>query len=200
MKLLNFFKTFRQKTASKNEVRADSYLPSFWEDDYCQIEIVPFENKEFILKTFRQVSDLSNNSITEFGFTETFGRGQMPETTFSKEIRTDYLEQLLTGFEFEKAKSINYESHKTLDCENGSTKAYGFSNFTIFFDTEDEFVKNIWLSISLIVSARQYDLIKSALYRLGEDCEMVLIDWNSLELFDLRDRTQINKYLNDYWK
>ena len=200
MKLLNFFKTLRQKKASKNEVKADCYLPSFWEDDYCQIEIVPFENKGFILKSIGQISDLSNNSRTEFGFTETFGRGQMPETTFSKEIRTDYLEQLLTGFEFEKAKSINYESYKILDCEIGLTKAYGFSNFTIFFDTEDEFVKNIWLSISLIVSVRQYDLIKSALYSLGEECEMVLIDWNSLELLDLRDRTQINKYLNDYRK
>ncbi|MPR36153.1 hypothetical protein GBK04_23095 [Cytophagaceae bacterium SJW1-29] len=183
-----------------NEVKADGYLPSFWEDDYCQIEIASFENKEYILKTIRQISDLANNSRTDFGFTETFGRGQMPIKTYSKEIRTYYLDKLLTEFEFEKAKSINYDSHKILNCETGSIKAYGFSNFTIFFDTQDEFVKNIWLSISLIVSVRQYDLIQSALYCLGEECEMVLIDWNSLELFDLRDRTQIDKYLNDYWK
>ncbi|AEE52815.1 hypothetical protein [Haliscomenobacter hydrossis] len=179
---------------------AQNYLPLFWEDDYCQIEIVPFENKEYILKTIGQISDLANNSRTGFGFTETFGRGQMPVSTFSEEIRTDYLEKLLTGFEFEKAKSINYDSHKILDCETGLTKAYGFSNFTVFFDTEDEFVKNIWLSISSIVSVRQCDLIKLALYDLGEECEMVLIDWNSLELFDLRDKIQIDKYLNSYWK
>ena len=200
MRLFDIFKILRQRTTAKNEFKADSYLPSFWEDDYCQIEIAPVENKEYILKTIGQISDLANNSRTDFGFTETFGRGQMPVKTYSKEIRTDYLEKLLTGFQFEKAKSINYDSHKILDCETGPTKAYGFTNFTIFFDTQDEFVKNIWLSISLIVSVRQYDLIKSALYYLGEECEMVLIDWNSLELFDLRDRTQIDKYLNDYWK
>jgi hypothetical protein len=200
MKLLYFFKTFRQRTTSKNAVKVHSYLPSFWEDDYCQIEIVPFENREHILKSIEQISDLAKNSRTDFGFTETFERGQMPVNTFSKEIRIDYLEKLLAGFEFEKAKSINYDSQKILNCELGQTKAYGFSNFTIFFDTEHEFVKNIWLSISLIVSVRQYDLIKSALYCIGEECEMVLIEWNSLELFDLRDRTQIDKYLNDYWK
>ncbi|WP_353483115.1 hypothetical protein [Haliscomenobacter sp.] len=200
MKLLDFFKLFRQRITLKKEVKADSYLPLFWEDDYCQIEIVPFENKEYILKTIGQISDLANKSRTDFGYTETFGRGQMPTNTFSKEIRIDYFEKQLTGFEFEKAKNINYDSHKILNCELGTTKAFGFSNFIIFFDTEDEFVKNIWLSISLIVSVRQHDFIKSALYCLGEECEMVLIDWNSLELFDLRDRTQIDKYLNDYWK
>jgi hypothetical protein len=124
----------------------------------------------------------------------------MPVTTLSKEIRTDYLETLLTGFKFEKAKSIKYDSHKTLDCQTGSTKAYGFPNFTIFFDTKDEFVKNIWLSNGLIVEVKQYDLIKSALYSLGEECEMILVDWNSTEIFDLRDRNQINEYLMDYWK
>lgn len=200
MKLLDIFKMFGQKNTSKNEVKANSYLPSFWEDDYCQIEIVPFENKEYILKTIEEIYDLGNNSRTDFGFTETFARGQMPLSTYSKEIRINYLAKLLTGFEFEKAKSIHYESHKILDCETGLTKAYGFSNFTFFFDTENEFVKNIWLSISLIVSVKQYDLIKSALYCLGEECKMVLVDWNSMELFDLRDRKQIDKYLNEYWK
>lgn len=200
MKLSDFFNVFKQRTASKKEIRADNYLPSFWEDDYCQIEIVPFENKEYTFKTIEQISDLANNSRTDFGFTETFGRGQMPVTTFSKEIRTDYLEKLLTSFEFEMAKSINYESHKTLNCETGSIKAYGFSSFTIFFDTSGDFVRNIWVSISLIVSVKQYNLIKSALYALGEECRMMLVDWNSLVAFDLRDRSQIDTYLMDYWK
>jgi hypothetical protein len=79
-------------------------------------------------------------------------------------------------------------------------KSPPIANLQNVIDTQDEFVKNIWLSISLIVSVGQYDLIKSALYCLGEECEMVLVDWNSLELFDLRDRIQIDKYLNDYWK
>lgn len=200
MKLFDFFKTFRQEMTSKIKDTTDGYLPSFWEDDYCQIEVVPFENKEYILKTINQINDLADNSRTEFGFTETFGRGQMPVTTFSKEFRIDYFQQLLISFEFEKAKSIKYESHKILDCETDLIKAFGFTNFTMFFDTEEEFVKNIWLSINLIVSVKQYDLIKSVLYSLGEECEMILIDWNSLELFDLRDKNQIEKYLMDYWK
>jgi hypothetical protein len=200
MKLVDFFKIFRQKIASKSEAKIDGYLPSFWEDDYCQVEIVPCENKDYIVRTIEQIKDLADKSRTDFGFTEVFERGQMPARTFSKEIRADYLQELLTCFQFNKAKHISYCSYKILDCETGLTKAFGFNNFTLFFDTEGEFVKNIWLSISLIVSVEQYGLIKSALHRLGEECEMVLVDWNCLDLFDLSNKNHIDKYLMTYWK
>ncbi len=199
MKLSDFFKLFRKEPASNDEAKAD-YLPSFWEDDYCQIEIVPSENIEHILKTIDQINDLATHSGTDSGFTETFGRGPMPVTTFSREIRTDYLQRMLTDSGFEKAKNIRYNGRKILDCETGLTKAYGSSNFTVFFDTEQECVKNIWLSTHLIISVRQKDSIESVFTDLGEQCKMVLIDWTSLELFDLRDQKQIDDYLMGYWK
>lgn len=197
MKLLDIFKVFQLKSPSKREAKDDGYLPSLWEDDYCQIGIVPYENKEYILKTFEQINGLVNNS-NGYGFTEIFERGTMPVKTFSKEIRIDYLENLLAGFEFEKAKNI--KGYKRLDCETGLIKAYGFPSFTVFFDTEGEFVKNIWLSVSLLVDVRQYRLIKSALYSLGEECDMVLVDWNELEVYDLKDKSYIDKYLKEFWK
>jgi len=178
----------------------NEYIPRYWEDDYCQIEIVPSENKLFIQKQVGQILNLSEKSRTDYGFTETFERRLMPVKTLSKEIRVDYFEKTLVDFQFPKAKHIKYEKSEILDCGTGKTKAFGFSNFTIFFDTDNEFVKNIWIHIGLIASATQFDLIKTALYTLGEDCELILIDWNSLELFDLADKTQIQKYLMDYWK
>ncbi|GEM_PF-3662636 len=41
---------------------------------------------------------------------------------------------------------------------------------------------------------------KSVLYCLGEECEMILVDWNRMELIDLRNRYQINNYLSYFWK
>jgi hypothetical protein len=200
MGLFSFFNSLKADKAQKIEFDPNEYVPSFWEDDYCQIEIVPSENREFIKKQSRQIDQLASNSRTDYGFTETFGRGPMPVTTVSKEIRVDYLEKTLTDFKFQKARHIRYGKNETLNCEVGDTKAFGFSNFTIFFDTEDEFVKNIWLGIGLIVSAPQFDLIKDTLYTLGEDGELVLIDWNSLRLYDLTDRGQIQDYLMWYFK
>jgi hypothetical protein len=191
MGLFSFLKFRKSDKINKIEFDPNEYVPSFWEDDYCQIEIVPSENKTFIQRQARQIDELASKSRTDYGFTETFARGPMPVTTISKEIRIDYFEKTLTDFKFQKARHIRYDKSEILNCETGKTKALGFSNFTIFFDTEDEFVKNIWINIGLIISAPQFDLIQEALYNLGEECELILIDWNSLKLFDLSNRNQI---------
>lgn len=203
MKILDFFRIFKRKIASKT--KRNAYLPLSWDDDYCQIEIVPAENRESIENRITEVKILAEQSREGLGFTEIFEVGQMSITTFSKEILTEPLSQLLTNYKFEKAKSINYVGYKIANCETTSTKAFGFSNFTIFFDTEEEFVKHIWLSINATasrteISREQFKLIKDALYSLGEEYEMVLADWNSLQLIDLSNKNQIDKYLNGYWK
>lgn len=182
MGLFSFFKFLKGGKNQKIDFDPNEYVPSFWEDDYCQIEIVPSENRDFIQKQSEQINELASKSRTDYGFTETFGRGPMPVTTISKEIRIDYFEKTLTDFKFQKAKHIRYDKSEILNCETGKTRAFDFSNFTIFFDTEDEFVKNIWLDIGLIVSAPQFELIQDTLYTLGEECELALIDWNSLIL------------------
>ena len=178
----------------------NEYVPAFWDDDFCQIEIVPKENKEFIEQQIGQIDDFSAKSKVDGGFTDIFVRGKMPTPTISKELRADYLEKTLLSFQFLKAKRIRFDGREILDCETGDTRAFGFSNFTIFFDIQGEFVKNIWIDIHLIVSAPQFDTIQAALYTLGEECELVLIDWNSSELFDLAYKNQIEKYLTGYWK
>ena len=200
MGLFSFLKFRKSDNNKKILFDPGEYVPSFWEDDYCQIEIVPSENKTFIQKQCEQIDGLATKSRTNYGFTETFEKGTMSVTTASKEIRIDYFEKTLTDFKFQKARHIRYDKNEILNCETGKTRAFGFSNFTIFFDTEDELVKNIWVGIRLIVSAPQFDLIQDVLYTLREECELILIDWNSLELIDLADRNQIQKYLMGYWK
>lgn len=205
MKLLDFFKIFKRKTITRSNLEADGYLPLLWEDDYCQVVIVPLENTAYVLKSIAEIKPLSECSQTDFGFTEVFEHGEIPITTISKEIRIDYLTGLLTSVQFERAKYIDYNGDRIIDCTTGQTKAFGFSSFTLFFDTEGEFVKHIWISISELVSlaeisVEKLELIKSVLYCLGEECEMILVDWNSMELIDLRNRYQINNYLSYFWK
>lgn len=195
MGLFSFLKFKRKDKETLPAFGLNEYVPSFWDDDYCQIEIVPKDNKDFILKQVFEIDDFSEASKSEFGFTSIFVRGEMPTTTLSKEIRFDYLENTLLNFNFEKAKRIYFDGRQVLDCEAVQIKAFGFSNFTIFFDIEKEFVKNIWLHEAPIVSVTQFELIKNVLYTLGEECGLVLINWNASKLYDLSDRNEIQDYL-----
>jgi hypothetical protein len=200
---MGFFSFLRRRISSQLPVpgaEPNEYIPAFWEDDYCQIEIVPKENREFIMMQIGQIDEFSAKSKADHGFTDIFARGKMPTPTISMELRADYLENTLLSSQFPKAARIRFDGREILNCETGDTRAFGFPNFTIFFDTKGEFVNNIWIDNDLIVSAPQFDTIQAALYTLGEECELVLVDWNSSELFNLADKTQIEKYLMGFWK
>ena len=75
------------------------------------------------------------------------------------------------------------------------TQGFGFSDFTLFFDTEGEFVKNKWVKFEPLTSTDNFDLISSALYYLGEENDLIMVDWNSDEIVDLKNKNQIKEYL-----
>lgn len=192
-----FDKIFGRK---KNPEIEDENLPSFWEDDYCQIEIIPRKNIEHIDKSIKQIDEFTEKTRTEYGFTDIFVREGLPFPTINEELRTDYFEKLLTEKGFEKAMKIRYDGYTIIDCSKTTSNAFSLPCFNIFYDCEDEFVKNVWISISLITSNEHYTKILETLYELGEGCDLVLIDWNSSELIDLSNRQQIKDYLMSYWK
>lgn len=192
-----FDKIFGRKMNPKIE---DENLPSFWEDDYCQIEIVPRKNIEHIEKSIKQIDEFTEKTRTENGFTDIFMREDLPFPTINEELRTDYFEKLLAEMGFEKAMKIRYDGYTIIECSKTTSNAYSLPCFNFFYDCDNEFINNIWISTSLITSNDHFNKILEALYELGESCEMVLINWNSSELIDLADRNQIKEYLMSYWK
>lgn len=192
-----FEKIFRRITNPKIE---DESLPSFWEDDYCQIEIVPRQNLENIKSTINQIDNFTENTKTEYGYTDVFVREGLPFPTLNEEYRIDAFEKQLIEKGFKKATKIRYDGYTIVDCSNTTSNALSLPCFNIFYDCEDEFLKNIWISTSLITSTEHFDTISETLYELGESYELILINWNSSELVDLTDRNKIKDYLMSYWK
>lgn len=190
----------KNTNSSSKEKITQEHIPALWEDNYCQIEIVPKENLAFIKSEIQQIKDISQKANTGLGFTEAYERGFMNVTTLSKEIRADYLENLLLNFEFKKAKQIQYKGGKIINCEDAKTNAFSISSFTLFFEQKDEFVESIWIEVHLIVSPKEFSLIESFLYSLGEDLSLMLVDWNGLDIIDLTNKREVKRYLIDYWK
>ena len=196
---LFFFLKFLNKAETKDSnIPTAEYAPSFWEDDYCQVEIVPSSNKDFILSQSGQIEELIQKTKTDNGFSDAFIRKSMPVTTLSEEIRITYLEKLFESLQLEKAKHIYYNGHEIINCETSKTKAFGFTNFSIFFEIEEEFVKNIWVQPRHITDSSQIKSITNVLYILGEECQFVLIDWNSQELVDLANLKEVNSYMSNF--
>jgi len=192
MGILN--KIFGRKTPKKEK---NDTMPFFWEDDFCQIEIVPRENDDHITKSIKDIEEFTTKTKTENGFTDIYMREELPFQTSNEEIRKDYFEQLLSRNGFEKARQISYDGRKIIDCSPETTNAYSVGTFNIFYDGKDEFVSNVWIT-SLQISKDELGKILETLYEVGEETQSILIDWNSLELIDLSNRNQIKKYLMKY--
>ncbi|MBL0294162.1 MAG: hypothetical protein IPQ04_07820 [Saprospiraceae bacterium] len=185
----------------KNEVKIDyTEMPFYWEDDYCQIEIVPKQNIENIKYSIKQIDNFTESTKTEYGFTDIFIRKGLPFPTKNEEYRIDAFEKLLVEKGFKKATQIRYESYTIINCSNKTSNALSLPCFNFFYDCDEEFLKNIWISTSLITSKEHFDIISETLYELGESYELILINWNSCELVDLSNRNQIKDYLMNYWK
>lgn len=190
----------KQVKFANNSKDSDEYIPFYIEDDYLQIELVPKQNTDFIQKQMDEIRKFSQNHFDGAGYTDIHVRENIHVETKSLELRTDYVTAVLERHGFNRAKRINYRGY--MYPEN-NTIAYGFPNFTVFVSTydDDELVKVIWLHVySLIMHVWQREAITNALYDLGTSTDLVLADWNSLELYDLSDKKDIDRFLQDYWK
>jgi hypothetical protein len=201
LSFLNFFKrNINSKVViQKNNIDYENTL-SFWEDNYCQIEILPLENIDFIKEQFLRINNFVDKHKSAFGFDAIFERNPNPISTLSKDISIDYLRISLISLGLPQAKYIKTDSNTLIDGQIGKMKAFGYNSFAIYFDFEDGFVKSIWISISLITSVKEFQIATSALNFLGIKLNLILVDWDDVNTIDLKDETQINDYLMRMWK
>lgn len=195
-----YYKNSSKTKPNEQDTFKDEYIPFYIEDDYLQIEIVPKQNRNHILKEMAKIEQFSDEHFDGTSFTDIYVREDISIPTRSIELRTDYVASVLKGNGFEKAEKINHRGNIR---HVKNSLAFGFPNFTVFVDTYDdgELVKTMWVSVhGIIMHVWQRKAIVNALYDLGTSSDFVMADWNSLEVYDLSNENDIEHFLQDYWK
>lgn len=191
----NDFIVFLRKQKNKNKD-----LPSFFEDNFCQIEIISIKNINYTKSLIIENESFTKKNKVDNGFIDVIIRKNLPFSTLSLELNINNFESVLFENGLIKSKKYLKERNVRTDSSLYDINSFGLGGFDIIYDSEDEFIKNIWISSSLIVSTEQFNKILDSFYKLGKNYELVLINWNSLEIIDLSDKKQIIKYLMYYWK
>ena len=188
---LIYFTKSNTKTASseltKTEYRAKGTI-FYHEDDFCQIEIVPKENLSDLLKQADNIADFT----AEKGYSDIYVREENKVSLKSREIEKTELEKLLTELGTEKHTEVitGYGSDYRVKSEN--TIGYGKEYSAVYFDFENDKVKNIWITN---LFGLNHDRVVDVLSKIGEKWNLVLMDWNRSELIDLSNKEMINKYI-----
>ena len=190
-KFLNFF------NIKKRGTKPNTDSVTIWEDDYLQVEVLPSDNLAFLQEQLQITYDFGEVHRTKEGFfTDIMVRKKNPFTTRSKEFRADTLESTLSGHGMPKYSQVEHGNGYFFEPKGHKTVAYGFDSCTVFFEKKEDFVDCIWLKIKQIPPSNQLEIIASTLYDIGESYDLILVDWDSLELIDLKNKRQVRAYIS----
>jgi len=165
----------------------------FHEDDFCQIEILPSENLAFCLKQAGCIAEFADEHRAGIGFSDMYMREDANISLHSKKILAADLKSSLGEMlpEFDEIYT-GYGNYKE---KCNFTNAFGQNeNVVLFFDSEDEFVKNIWLTLNV----RKSDDIEiamgifDALSKIGD---FLIADWEWGFVGELKNISAICGYL-----
>lgn len=181
-----------QSKMKSEKKRADLSNSIFYhEDDYRQVEILPFENFNELIKQAENVQDFAEKNFDGVGYSDIMIREENGFKLKQRGIKWRALDQLLSELPVKKYTEVS-TGIRPGEMKRKNTFGYGENYNGIFFNFEADEVKEIW-----IVGFPKVEKTKLAqtLSIIGSKWNLLLMDWNSLELIDLKDKDQIEKYL-----
>lgn len=147
----------------------------FHEDDYCQVELQPIENADFIQQQLNEIHNFSVAHQTENGgWTDMYIRSE-PETTLdTKTITLTAFDELMCQVapKFDKVLT-GYSSYRE-ECPN--VVGYGTDVVKVFAEHKDGLIQAIWLDYYL-----ETDEIVQTVYQyvkaITDKFDLLFVDW-----------------------
>lgn len=178
-------------TEIKNSSKEIKGTIFYHEDDFGQVEIIPNENFERLIKEAENVKDFAEKHFDGGGFTDMYVREESGLKLEERKIKVSELDEVLSKLSVEK-HTIATTGIRPDEILSKNTFGYGENYNGLFFDFKQDIVSNIWISGRLDVNDEK---LVSVLNELGTKWNLLLMDWNSLELIDLKNKEQIKKYV-----
>jgi hypothetical protein len=150
----------------------------FHEDDYCQIELLPIENEDYVETEINNINGFSEEHKTSdgIGWTDMYIRNNIEQIKL-KDYKINHLEldAILSKFA-ERCEKIytGYSSYRE-ECKN--TFGYRKNEIAIFFSFEENIVTNIWFDFyldELEVAKDLYNILKT----ISNKYNLLFVHWS----------------------
>jgi hypothetical protein len=149
----------------------------FHEDDYCQIELVPVENKEFVRKQLGDINSFSeeHKSPDGYGWTDIYIRSSDTQITLKDyKIKRREFAGILPQFAVKYDKVFTGYSSSKRKCKN--TAGYSIKGINIFCSYENKYITKIWFDFCLDkidMAENLYDILKS----ITNEYDLLFVHW-----------------------
>ncbi|KXX71304.1 hypothetical protein [Flammeovirga sp. SJP92] len=165
----------------------------YHEDDYLQVEIVPNENFKELISQAENIKYFEGSNYTEDGYKDIIVRDEKEYLLKQREIDPKNLDIIFSKLSLDRSEEISTGIIPgEFICKD--TIGYGEDYNGIFFNYKTDYVTNIWVVGTPDVE--KVNLIQ-VLNEIGVKWNLLLMDWNTLELIDLKSIEHIEKYLSE---
>tara|TARA_B100000768_G_C11090911_1_gene294903 strand:- start:53 stop:610 length:558 start_codon:yes stop_codon:yes gene_type:complete len=169
----------------------------FHEDFYCQVELLPIENLEYLNNENVEVNNFSQEHLDGNGFTDLYERNNNKFDTASKSIDISEFTSEMDNSPFNKVDKVytGYSSKGEL-CKN--IIAYNLDKSEIFCEFEGNKIKNLFIQGFRFNkdSQNKKELIQT-LNQLSNKWNLLLNDWDLCEVINLKDIQAIDLYISE---
>jgi len=167
----------------------------FYEDDYCNIELLRNENIEYVRVQLEEIERYSTEHRNGSGYTDMYTRRKEPVSLLASNIAVDVFEKQLNRIA-PRCDQVLIKCGGTVKaCDH--ILAYGENkNVVVFIEYSKTLVAKMWFTLDIRddVDCVTAQTIFSALRDVGD---FILIDWNWEVIVDINNEESIKQYLGN---
>ena len=196
MGIFDLFKNKKQVQIIPSQTTVEGSTIFYHEDDFLQVEILPDNNFEELMKESKEVEDFAEKHSDGSGYTDIYGRDKKKRIELKdRQINPLVLEQFFSQLGFERISNVFTGYGQSFRELHKNCIAFGKDYTAVYFDFKDNVVQHIWLT-----NHWSMDKIKlsKCLHEIGAQWNLLLQDWNLTITIDLKNMNAIDNYLRTY--
>lgn len=194
---MNIFNLFRRKKVTEQQVEKNESGIFFHEDSFNQVEFVPRENLSYLQMENEQIESISEENFDGYGFKDIYIRDENPIKLGDRKIAFKELDRILIELKLEKISEV-YEGYGSTKWKCENTFAYTFNEAVLFVCQKNDIVQDFWIdNFRFHENDKTKMKLKEVLNKIGDELDLILNDWDLCAIIDLKEDTEIQKYLNE---
>jgi len=178
-----------------NMVRCHIKKILFFEDCYCQIEILPQENYDYCMEQAKISQAFDEAHFQGLGYSDVLARQPAPHSICMLKLSEHALNTCLQSAQMIKQEVYTEYDNFSEPCEDMFAYASDSNNIILFFEKEDDIISTIWLSLD-VKSAEDFHMAKTMLSAISSLGGLIIADWGWRFIELIRNEYKIAEYLN----
>lgn len=166
-----------------------------WEDDYLMLELLPYENLEFVKAETSRINAFAKENFDRIGFTDITPVREKPIKTIEKLIDIADVESIMIIAGLERISQFHIQGVGLLQ-GNNAPLGYGTNKFAVMCDKQKDLLQNIYVTGRTETEEEKKKLV-DALLQFGQTFNFIAVNWYRGEHYSLNEMSAVSDFVTN---